>query len=62
MKNAKQNVMEVCSQLMCAKNELTQALRTVEKETNKRQINTTLAAVENAISAANNTIANYQEK
>ncbi|GMQ62841.1 hypothetical protein [Vallitalea maricola] len=60
-KNAIQHVHDVQSQLESAKNGLNQAISTVEKPENKKRIQDTLNAVNNALTSVNNTISNYQE-
>ncbi|WP_273320948.1 hypothetical protein [Vallitalea guaymasensis] len=60
-KNAIQHVHDVQSQLESAKNCLNQAISTVEKPENKKRIQDTLNAVNNALTSVNSTISNYQE-
>ncbi|MCC5909593.1 MAG: hypothetical protein JJT76_04050 [Clostridiaceae bacterium] len=60
-KNARQQVQEVYTQLETCKNNLTQALQTVEKQQNKVQIQSTIAAIDNAVTTANRTLSNYEE-
>jgi molecular chaperone GrpE (heat shock protein) len=59
--NAKQNVQNVYDKLVDCMDSLNQALTSVEKTENKQRIKSTLGAVDNAIEAANHTLANYQE-
>ncbi len=60
-KNARQKVQDVYTQLESCKNNLSQALVTVEKQENKVQIQSTIAAIDNALSTANRTLSNYKE-
>ncbi|GKX31598.1 hypothetical protein SH1V18_40780 [Vallitalea longa] len=60
-KNAIQHVHDVQSQLQSAKSCLNQAISTVEKPENKKRIQDTLNAVDNALNTCNTTITNYQE-
>lgn len=60
-KNARQQVQDVYTQLQTCKNNLTQAVNSAEKQQNKVQIQSTIAAIDNAISTANRTLSNYQE-
>jgi molecular chaperone GrpE (heat shock protein) len=59
--NAKQNVQDVYDKLVTCMDSLNLALTSVEKMENKQRIQSTLGAVDNAIEAANHTLANYQE-
>lgn len=59
--NAKQNVQNAYDKLVDCMDSLNQALTSVEKQENKQRIQSTLGAVDNAIEAANHTLANYQE-
>ena len=61
MKNAKSQLNEAFSQLQNARINLKSALETVEKQNNKRAIQTTLSAVDEAVFTAANAVANYQE-
>jgi molecular chaperone GrpE (heat shock protein) len=60
-RNAKQNVQDVYDKLVTCMDSLNQAVNSVEKQENKQRIKSTLNAVDNAIEAANHTLANYQE-
>lgn len=60
-KNAREQVQDVYNQLQSCKDNLNQALKTVEKQENKVQIQSTIAAIDNAVSTANRTLSNYQE-
>ncbi|WP_432403236.1 hypothetical protein [Wukongibacter sp. M2B1] len=60
-KNARQNVQDVCNQLNTCKNNLTQAISTVEKQENRQKIQSTLDAVNSALQTANNTLSTYKE-
>lgn len=60
-KNARQQVQDTYNQLNACKNNLSQALGSVEKQQNKVQIQSTIAAIDNALSTANRTLSNYQE-
>lgn len=59
--NAKQNVQNVYDKLVTCMDSLNLALTSAEKMENKQRIQSTLGAVDNAIEAANHTLANYQE-
>ena len=61
MKNAKSQLNEAFSQLQNARINLKSALETVEKQNNKRAIQTTLSAVDEAVFTAANAVANYQD-
>ena len=61
MKNAKSQLNEAFSQLQSAQMNLKHALETVEKTNNKRAIQSTLSAVDEAVFTASNAVANYQE-
>ncbi len=61
MKNAKSQLNEAFSQLQNARINLKSALETVEKQNNKRAIQTTLSAVDEAVFTAAHAVANYQE-
>lgn len=61
MKNARQNVECTINDLKCSKENLEQALSTVEKDVNKKAIQNTLNAVDNALKTAQTTIDNYYE-
>lgn len=61
MSDAKQNVESTINDLRTAKQRLQQALSTVEKEANRKNIESSLTAVETALSQAQNTISNYVE-
>lgn len=61
MSNAKQNVESTINDLRTAKQRLQQALSTVEKEANRKNIESSLTAVETALSQVQNTISNYVE-
>ncbi len=60
-KNARQQVQDTYNQLQTCKTNLTQAVNSAEKQENKTQIQSTIAAIDNAISTANRTLSNYQE-
>lgn len=59
--NAKQNVEDVYDKLVTCVESLNKAMSTVEKAENRQRIQSTLNAVDQAIEAANHTLANYQE-
>lgn len=61
MKNAKSQLNEAYSQLQSAQLNLKHALSTVEKQNNKRAIQSTLSAVNEAIFTASHAVANYQD-
>lgn len=61
MKNAKQDLQSAFSQLQSAQLNLKHALENVEKPNNKHQLQNTLSAVDEAVFAASNAVANYQE-
>lgn len=61
MKNAKSQLNEAYSQLQSAQLNLKHALATVEKQNNKRAIQSTLSIVNEAIFTASHAVANYQE-
>lgn len=61
MKNARQNVECTIEKLHHAKNDLQNALSTVEKDANRKNIQCSLEAVENALRQTENTINNYVE-
>lgn len=61
MKNARQNVECTINDLKCSKENLEQALSTVEKDINRKAIQNTLSAVDNALQTAQTTIDNYYE-
>ncbi|SHF02296.1 EscE/YscE/SsaE family type III secretion system needle protein co-chaperone [Clostridium fallax] len=61
MKNARQNVECTIEKLQTAKNDLKNALSTVEKDENRKNIQCSLEAVENALRQTENTINNYVE-
>ncbi|MGL5313302.1 MAG: hypothetical protein ACRC92_08640 [Peptostreptococcaceae bacterium] len=61
MKNAKSQLNEAFAQLQGAQMNLKHALETVEKQNNKRAIQSTLSAVDEAIFTAANAVANYQD-
>lgn len=61
MKNAKSHLNEAFAQLQDAQMHLKHALDTVEKQNNKRSIQSTLSAVDEAIFTASNAVANYQD-
>lgn len=61
MKNARQNVECTIKDLKCSKENLEQALSTVEKDVNRKAIQNTLSAVDNALQTAQTTIDNYYE-
>ncbi|WP_139176426.1 hypothetical protein [Natronincola peptidivorans] len=60
-KNARQQVQDTFNQLQTCKQNLLQAVNSVEKQENKVQIQSTIAAIDSAISTANRTLSNYQE-
>ncbi len=60
-KNAKEQLREACCQLQYAKNELDQAMDTVEKQQNKQEIQKALSAIESASTVANNAMQNYRD-
>ncbi|WP_425449044.1 hypothetical protein [Dethiothermospora halolimnae] len=60
-KNARQQVQDVYSQLKTCRDNLNQAIQSVEKQENKVQIQSTLGAIDNALSTANRTLSNYKE-
>ncbi|MBF8983406.1 hypothetical protein IZY60_07640 [Lutibacter sp. B2] len=60
-KNAKQHVQDVQAQLQSSVNCLNQAISSVEKPENRRQIQETLNSVNSALNAANTTLTNYVE-
>ncbi|MTI49155.1 hypothetical protein [Sporosalibacterium faouarense] len=60
-KNARQRVQDAYTQLQTCKDNLNQAVNSVEKQQNKVQIQSTIAAIDNAITTANRTLSNYQE-
>jgi C4-type Zn-finger protein len=61
-KNARQNVEGVLNTLQNSKNDLNQAINTVEKAENKQRIQQTLNAVDNALRSAQDTLSNYKEQ
>ncbi|GIM27505.1 hypothetical protein CPJCM30710_01710 [Clostridium polyendosporum] len=61
MNDGKQNVESTINDLRSAKQRLQQALSTVEKEANKKNIQSSLTSVETALSQVQNTISNYVE-
>lgn len=61
MKTAKQDLIAAFSQLQSAQLSLKIASENVEKLNNKHQIQNTLSAVDEALFAASNAVANYQE-
>lgn len=61
MKNSKNELKDAFSQLQSAQICLKHALQNAEKQNNKHQIQNTLSAVDEAVFAASNAVANYQE-
>ncbi|MEF9991976.1 MAG: hypothetical protein RRZ84_05305 [Romboutsia sp.] len=61
MKNSRQELQDAFSKLQGAQICLKHAMENVEKSNNKRQIEHTLSSVDEAVFAASNAIANYQE-
>ena len=61
MKNSKDELKDAFSQLQSAQISLKHALQSVEKQNNKHQIQNTLSAVDEAIFAASNAVANFQD-
>ncbi|MBQ6630630.1 MAG: hypothetical protein IJH55_00655 [Romboutsia sp.] len=59
--NAKQQLQSACTQLGVAQNALNQAMSTVEKEDNRKELQKALNAVNNAVSVANNANQNYRD-
>lgn len=62
MKNARENVECSVKDLQGVKSKLEEALTTVEKASNKENIQNSLNAVENALNTTEQTIQNYQER
>lgn len=60
-KNAIEHVHDVQCKLQDAQSCLNQAISTVEKQANKQKIESTLQAVNQALTCCNDTISNYQE-
>lgn len=61
MKNARQNVESSIKDLECSKRHLEQALTTVERDVNKKNIEASLNAVNSALENTKCTIDNYYE-
>ncbi|MGL6106468.1 hypothetical protein [Romboutsia sp.] len=61
MKNSKSHLNEAFAQLQDAQLSLKHALDNVEKQNNKRALQSTLSAVDEAVFTAANTVANYQD-
>lgn len=61
MKNSKDELKEAFSQLQSAQCCLNHALKTVEKQNNKHQLENTMTFVQEAVYAASNALANYQD-
>ncbi|HJG96524.1 MAG TPA: hypothetical protein K8V90_05415 [Romboutsia timonensis] len=61
MKNSKQHLTDAFSQLQDAQINLKHALDNAEKLNNKERIQSTLSIVNEAVFAAANTVANYQD-
>lgn len=59
--NSKEHLETAFSQIKSASSCLHEALSNVEKDSNKQQIQRTLATVEKAVYAAANAISNYQD-
>jgi hypothetical protein len=60
-KNARGYVQESCTVLSNAKDLLQNALATVERDTNRENIEQSLQAVENALQMANQTASNLEQ-
>lgn len=61
MKNSKEELKDAFAQLQNAQSCLHHALKTVEKQNNKYQIENTMTYVKEAVFAASNALANYQD-
>ncbi|SCH75575.1 hypothetical protein [Romboutsia sp. Marseille-P6047] len=61
MKNSKDELKDAFAQLQSAQSCLNHALKTVEKQNNKHQIENTITYVKEAVFAASNALANYQD-
>lgn len=61
MNNARQNVESSIKDLECSKKHLEEALTTVEKDVNKKNIQSSLNAVTEALNNTKSTIENYYE-
>lgn len=61
MKNSKDELKDAFSQLQNVQSCLNHALKNVEKQNNKHQIENTMTYVKEAVFAASNALANYQD-
>lgn len=61
MKNSKDELKDAFAQLQSVQSCLDHALHTVEKQNNKYQLENTITYVKEAVSAAGNALANYQD-